>query len=222
MATRDEIKGRIQRRLGFRNDLDNEILDGIYKAQDMLETSQLEAWFLNVETTLSFTAGSQYTAMPTNFIRIPDDGGIWAYDSSLTEPYVKEIKPIGERAARTGYGYAVADAFGDFYTVEEYLDDEYLYIWPWPDVGNTKVNYQAILRRGDSSFSIGNIENYWGRYAPDLIEAYALWYIAQDLRDQELYDKCEQLLIPDARKRFHDLTVAREMADQTNEMGDPD
>lgn len=68
--TRDEAVARIQRGLGFRDDLTDEIIASLKEARRLLETGRsLPDFLLQEEQTLNVPAGSANVALPDGFIR---------------------------------------------------------------------------------------------------------------------------------------------------------
>jgi hypothetical protein len=68
---------RIKRGLGFRDDLDNEIISALQEAQRLLETGRTLPDFLKVENeALLVPMGDSEVALPSGFLREVDDEGL--------------------------------------------------------------------------------------------------------------------------------------------------
>lgn len=99
---------RIQRRLGFRQDLQSAIQDEFLDAQEKFETGvpvpivasaymgrflagggSFLPWFLRSENTTSFTVpGEERVPVPTDFIREWDDDALWFFNPNPNPPAI--------------------------------------------------------------------------------------------------------------------------------------
>lgn len=194
---RDTAIARIQRGLGFRTDLVETIAEAMQEQQRLLEMGKSLPWFLLEEDqTIPVAAGTRSYALPTGWLRQPEDSSIWYTDSDGKE--VKLAKTPYDEGRDYYYG---ADASQPSAYA---LRKASIYIFPEPDAAYTLT--WDYYKRGTLLSS--NIENAWLQYAPELLIGAAGISIATDLRDATavqtftaLYATAQQNLINEMAAR---------------------
>lgn len=96
---RDTAVSRLQRRLGFRTDLEAAIIDELQQAQIEHEEEFLASppWFLLEEiSSASTVAGEERLPVPENFLQECEQGTLWVYDSSEDDPWIELPKGFYE------------------------------------------------------------------------------------------------------------------------------
>lgn len=164
---------RIQRGLGFRTDLTNEIISALQEAQRDLEGATSLPWFLTAESqAFAITSGSQTVALPTSFLRVVEDEQPY-YRTTAGDSIFLEKKPFDE-----AYTYYTSVAAGGplAYT----LRSASITVWPVPD-----ANYSLFW----SYYSRGtlldtDVTNSWLTYCPELLIGLAGLLIAADLENE--------------------------------------
>lgn len=102
--TRSEAIARIQRGLGFRSDLETEIISALQEAQRYLEKGRsLPRFLLQEDQTLALPSGSANVSLPTGFIREKRDEGL-RYVNSTTQKTVTLEKLSLNIAVERFYG----------------------------------------------------------------------------------------------------------------------
>lgn len=204
---RDTAVNLIGRRLGFRTDKNSEIIETMQFMQETeLEGDPSLPWFLIKEdATLATAADTETVTPPTDFLDIPDKGGLWYLAST------------GKWA---GMGRGSIDDLRSKHDVsgtpEAYdLVGETLYIAPVPDA----IYSLRLMYLGRALDLTTNIENLWLKYASDWMIATVLEKMATDLQMQDLARTAgQQKLI--ARARVIKRSIAIEESDREDTMGD--
>lgn len=180
---RDAAVARIKQGLGFKKNLDNEIILAMQEIQADLETSSELPWFLRKKYDPAFiTVPSIRTlAVPADFIREWDDDPltiIWTDGTStFTQELIKdtpaflklrwpqETLPLTDISVPKGYA-RINDTF---------------YFYPLPSAAYTfDGSYYA-----KADLLTTNIENAWLKELPYILVARAGLQLAQGLRDKE-------------------------------------
>ena len=216
---RNDIRDLIAERLGYFGvtTQNTRIVTQMSLVQrNILEDGRLKPWFLrSLDNDLTLLAGARTVTLPSDFIKMDEDGGLWFYDSSADTDarYTQIIKDVYKTLVYK-YGDNAADL------PERYdLDKTYLYVFPKADSSDLslKVNYYA--REEDVASS--NISNAWLTYAGDLYVAETLLRMGRILRDKTILNDVPPE-IAEARQRLLDMEVDREMSDNDHQMGGDD
>jgi len=164
----------IQRGLGFRSDLSDEIISALQEAQRTFELGRSLPWFLKEEDqTLTATSGIADIALPTGFLREVDGECLHYTDSST-----------GERN--------FLEKFIDLNRLKQTLDNSTV------DPGKPTAYYLrkasvAIYPERDASYSLtwsyyksadaltSDIENAWLAYAPEAMIGFAGMSVCEDI-----------------------------------------
>jgi hypothetical protein len=156
--TRDEAVARIAFLLGNRSDLNDAIVRELKAAQTQLENGPLLPWFLlSEEATASIALGQERIAIPSDFLREPEEeGALWLFREGTAEPF--ELAKAQYDKAR--YVYTGSEQPKVYAAIGGYF-----YLFPVPDRAYT---LKLIYFAADTSLST-NIENKWLKYAPDLL-----------------------------------------------------
>jgi hypothetical protein len=139
-------------------------------------------WFLLSDdtTTYSTTGSVEYVSCP-NLIGLPDEiGGVFVYDSSVTEPD-KWVELV-----RKDYNYLRVMSGANAKAIPEAYDilNEKLYLRPIPDA---TYLLRVIGYIADTLPTDGAVENSWLRLSPDLlIAATGMEVAGKHLRDDAL------------------------------------
>ena len=202
---RADVVARIQRKLGFRDDQETNIINALQDAQLKLERRPLLPWFLRTEiSSVSTVSGEERVGLPTNFLREDEESALWYFNGTATDDADKWTELIKDdlsvlRNAHPGEGpptnYAIS---GNYYRIFPTPDDIYL--------------LKQIFMGKDTVLDT-NIENEWLKYASDLMIGLAGLDTATVLRDADaiaVFDRMiregqEQLTI-DTEARRHENT----------------
>lgn len=210
---RNQAVADIQMYLGFRTDLNDQIISMLQRAQVDLENSAFLPWFLIAETaTTLLVPGESRLAPPDDFIQEVEEGALWYYNSTAdTDAQWTELRKLEDDDLRE-YFQSTAGA-PKAYT----LDGQYFRIYPTPDLEySVKLRYYARAATLDA-----NIENAWLKYAPDLIIGQAGAKIAFAARDATAVAKFQEMEMM-AKGKLIASDTARRMANYRPIMGGPD
>jgi hypothetical protein len=177
-VTRDEALTRIRFRLGNRSAsyLPTELIAEIKYAQIQLEDMLLKTppWFLLTEFATEETAvGEERVPEPTNFLAEYEDGVLYRFDASATDPWIE-------------LGKGFFDAEKAFYTtagapVKYSKVGTYFVLHPTPDLVYTlKMKYY----KRDTVLNT-NIENQWLKYAPNILIARTGLNVSESVKDRD-------------------------------------
>lgn len=210
---RDAAVAVMQRGLGFRSDLANVCIAALQEAQRELEQRPELPWFLISEYTYRDTvADEERIALPTGYIRGVEDDQLWYYNESATDE--EDVWT----ALRKGDVQYLRRAYPGTGTPKAYAElGAYFRIFPTPD--DTYRLKHLFYQKDDVLDS--NIENKWLANVPDLLIGAAGQKVADDLHNAEavtLFAKREQR----GMALLSNLSEAREHANQSYLMGDPD
>lgn len=211
--TPDACVARIQRDLGFRDDLEDQIILELNQGRIDCEDNRAlgEPWFLRHLVELTTTNGSQLITLPSNFIRFDEDSPPWYYDASNTDdPWTElEINGVGylrENVLGSGTPLALAHV-GDSLLAFPTPDAEYL------------IKFYAFLR--DDPIVAGGAETQWLKYASNMLCGIAGLIIAGSLRDQAALALFAKMRDEGKIQLMRQITD-HETAGQRLEMGGPD
>ena len=173
---RNTAISRIQRGLGFRTDLNDEIALALQEQQRLLEQGKTLPKFMKEEDqTISVVASTQSYFLPERFIRVSDEESVYWVDSDNVSHEIVR-RPFAE--AR-GY-YSETDAGApEAYSIRK----DTIYFWPVPDTGYSVV--WTYYKGGELLTS--NVENTWLANVPDLLIGLAGISIATDVRDKDAF-----------------------------------
>lgn len=203
---------RIQRRLGFRSDLESVIIDELQHAQVTLEEEYRESppWFLLEEISSASTeADEERLPLPTDFLQEYDhgDGALYVYDSSEDDPWIELPKGLYKGLK----GYYVTSGRPKAYS----LLGSYFRLHPTPDaVYSMKLLY---YKRGVVLDS--DVENVWLQHAPDVLINLAGTALATSIRDQGAFGWFSAQY-EKARAAMHRASVARASTNRRMIKGD--
>ncbi len=197
----------IANRLGQRTGLDTQILAEMALAQIRLEGGDHLPWFLSYfDTSLVTVAGTKTVALPTGFIRIVDEGGLWLVDSDGKDKYLTKDDYDALR---------VDDALDETGEPKYYaISGSNVYLFPTPDGA---YPLKAHYYKKDAA-PAADVENLWLAHAADLLIAETGIPIARFLRDAEAV----QLFIHDrqeARARVIASGIARDESGKRSTIG---
>lgn len=175
--TRDEAVARVQEILGFRTDLEDNIVRRMQMVQDLLEQGKTLPWFLVVENhPLTVTAGSD-PVIPADFIReVEWEHAIHWRESATTRPVW--LRKMGYDEAL--YKYAETDD-GDA-PVAYAIRTSTFRIFPRTSV-NTTLYFDYYAHDDPISDLAGTAENDWLDKAPHVIVGNAGASIASTVRN---------------------------------------
>lgn len=126
---RSAAVARIQRGLGFRSDLDTEIVSALQEAQRFLEIGRtLPKFLLQEDQTLTLTSGTNAVSLPTRFIREYVQEPLRYEDTSVTPATVTVLEKMTLEEARLKYIAADAGKPVAYVRRQSTLD-----IYPTPD-----------------------------------------------------------------------------------------
>lgn len=198
---------RIKRGLGFREDLDTEIVEALQEAQREFELGSTLPWFLiEKDSSISTVASTRAIAFPTGFLRLVEDEGPY-YESTedgvaylAIRPYDESLKYYEEFDSGAPRALAIRkDGFA---------------VFPLPDAVYTiTLSYYKAADVLDA-----DIENVWLEYVPDLLINRAGMLVAEDLEHSIAYQKFERKFIFWRDKYFAEI-AAREDQNMPRMMG---
>jgi len=210
---RDAAVALIQEQLGFRSDLESNIITHLQLAQLQLEKSPTKPWFLiAAESFVDTVADTETVAVPTGFIQeveqavlryVPDDSTGIADEVDLSKNSYDVLR-TNFREVESGAPQAYA------------LLNETFHFFPLPDA----VYRIRMIFYGEALPLTSNIENVWLEKAPKLLMGVAGKEIAAALRDSaamatfDRWEKEDRLLI-------YGETISREMANFDLQVGGP-
>lgn len=169
---RNTAIARIQRGLGFRTDLVEEIASAMREQQRLLEMGKtFPKFLLQEDQTLALVAGNQSVAFPTRFLQVSEEDGL-SYINSSGKRVIVPRRPFAE--AQEIYG--TYDPQGP---LAYSLRASSFHFWPVPDENYT-ITY-SFYQGGEVLDT--NIENSWLLHNPDVLIGAAGISIATDLRD---------------------------------------
>lgn len=210
--TRATAIARIQRGLGFRSDLSQDIVTSMDDAITLLEQGdQLPYWLRKVDQTLSGTADNDAVTLPADFIRLDDEDAVYTLDSDgVTHIYATRVTPYSKLLGYSG----LSDASNPIWYTQLGLT---LHVMPVPTAAWTVyINYFAhdatVASLGD------NTSNLWLSNAPLVIIGSAGMVLASDLGDPDAV-KTFTMMYTEARARLLRDIEAFDAADDSITMG---
>ena len=210
---RSEAVTRIQRWIGFRTDLETEIITALQDAQDELEGGQELPWFLRSEvSSITTVADEERVPLPSNFLREWEDDHMWVYDAAATEA-ADVWKPLLKlsldqmRLDYPGTGEPKAYATSGLY-------------WRIGPVPDDVYALKTIYYKADTVLT-SDVENMWLKYASDLMIGLAGQKISVPSRDAEAFAAFQQMEIK-ATNRLLIENIQHEQQNRSNQMGGTD
>lgn len=169
---RNTAIARIQRGLGFRTDLVEEIASAMQEQQRLLEMGKtFPKFLLQEDQTLNLLTGDPSIAFPERFLQVSEEDGLSYFDAD------------GRRISIPRRPFAEAQATYETYEPQGplaySLRANSFYFWPVPDQDYT---ISLSFYQGAELLTT-NIENAWLLHNPDVLIAAAGISIATDLRD---------------------------------------
>jgi hypothetical protein len=178
---RAEAISRIQQGLGFRTDLEDEILLALEEAQREFEIGVTLPWFLVQEDqTILTVPATRGIDFPTGFLRLVEDEGPY-YDSAdegisylAIRPYDEALKYYEEFDSGAPRALAIRKAS--------------FAVFPLPD-----IEYSITLSYYRSCTCLDtNTETGWLLYFPDMLLNRAGMLVAENLEHSVSYEKFER------------------------------
>jgi hypothetical protein len=211
---RDTAVSRVQRQLGFRTDLNEQIVDAMQDAQVQLEAEETLPWFLQSEiSSISTVVGEERVKLPSDFIREWEDDPLWYFNSSAEE----DEDVWNELDKGTDLGVLRRTYSGEGPPQAYHLTADYFRVFPTPDeIYTLKMTYYKNALVLDT-----NIENVWLKYFPWLLIGKAGVSLASSLRDKNALTVFAALELTNHTAMVHD-TEARRHANKRYIMGGPD
>lgn len=206
----------IQQLLGFRSDLETQIITALQAAQTDLEEEAELPWFLISEVSqITTTIGESRVPLPTDFIKEAeeeDGGGLYLFDSTADEDEQwTPLEKVNLSAIRAAY--QSGDGEPEVYA----LDDQYFRLGPIPDDAYV---LKMVFYQADDTLAT-NIENKWLARASELLIGVAGRKIAESVRDAGALQTFANMEAR-GRKRLMDFNVARREEGRTRQMGGKD
>lgn len=209
--TRDEAVSIIQQQLGFRTDLQTEIITNLKLAQTMLEAGPTRPWFLVSEQQfITLTPNEQRLVVPSSMLTeidqarlvyIPDDSDEDAVDLTK-EDYDQLSRDYAEVENGPPEAYALLGS--------------YFRIFPTPDDDYT---IKIIVFSPDVVLT-SNVENGWLKHVPYALIGKAGAQIASAIRDNvalAVFQGWER----EGRLALQGKDVARDVANRVLQVGGP-
>lgn len=206
----------LQRRLGFRDDLQTEIVDVMNEVRVELDKDEIlgHPWFLMTElATATTTAGEHRVQLPTDYLNIAENVRLYWYNAEAEEDEDK-----WRQIVKAPYRFSKELQPGEGTPIYYDLIGDDIHIFPLPDdVYTIKMVYYGQT----AAYAADTPERDWIKYEPELILAKALEHLAADLRDVELVGKAQA----DAMRHYRLAQVriiARQAEGMTYTMGGDD
>lgn len=190
---RDDAVALIKQGLGFRSDLDTEIVTQMRSQQEeVLEQGSTLPWFLiSTVQDLTTVADTETLAIPSDFLLEVEEAALWFFDSGqdtgsqwrqMPKAFLDEIK-TDATATWSDLIIGAEPAYA--------LVNKLFYFSPVPDAANTlKFMYYAQ----DTQLT-SNITNLWLTHAADLLMAQTGLAMAEDTENDKAAAKFQQRLI---------------------------
>lgn len=176
--TRDEAVARIQRGLGFRDDLTNEIIVALKEAKRNLEMGRSLPGFLMQESqTLMVPVGETEVDLPDGFIREWQEEGLW-YVNSANPDAVIWLEKLDYEIGRSRFATVSAGS-----PIAYTLRKNTIKFWPARNTAYT-LTWSWFKKSVDLSTNVAN--NEWldeDSGAPEALIGRAGMIIAADLED---------------------------------------
>lgn len=206
---------RVKQMLGFKRNLDAEILQAMIEQQEDLERSSELPFFLRKKYSGFATAANvQSVAAPADFIREWDNDVLSIVATNGTSSFIQELRKDDDNFLRLRYPTTDGTNLPLGYS----RLDKTFYFYPTPDAIYTlDGSYYAK----DQSLASGDIENKWLRELPLILVARAGMLVATGLRDQVAMQSFVQLNDLMTTK-LHTMTTADDMAGAKLVMGGED
>lgn len=166
----------VKQRLGNRVDsLDAQIVTEMVLAQTILEGSDFLPWFLLTEFSVNTTtANEERVPLPSNFLREYEEGSLYVYDSTQSDPWIELGKEDDETLR------ADTDLVGTTGQPKKYsVTGNYIRLKPTPD---TTYTLRMLYYKYDTAPESGGAENQWLKYAPDWLIAQTVVQMARNLQ----------------------------------------
>lgn len=207
---RTEAVEKIQRILGFRSDLNSQIISEINEALTRLEMGATKPWFLiTLEGILSLSTVTNVFDLPSGFIEEYEEGSCQIQDlegnwTEVIKNDLDELRRIYKSDTGLPEGYAIVGKSIAFF--------------PWPD-----ENYVVKLDycRKDTALTEGNSTNQYLTHIPELVIGMAGRRIAQAIRDKEAVSFFKEMEA-DARVELYRQNESRKAANATYQIGGPE
>lgn len=189
---RDAAVALIKQGLGFRTDLDTEIVTQMrFQQEEILEQGATLPWFL-ISTVQSLTtvASTETLAIPSDFLLEVEEAALWFLDSGQSEgsqwrqmpkAFLDDIK-TDEEATWADLILGAEPAYA--------LVNKLFYFAPIPDAANT---LRFIYYAQDTQLT-SDITNLWLTHAADLLMARTGLAMAEDIENDKAALKFETRL----------------------------
>lgn len=217
--TTDEAIARIQRKLGYRTDKSDEILEELQDAQQRLERGipspqggggTYLPFFLTTEAATALTiSGDERLALPTDFVGEIENCLLYRYDPDADPD--AQWQPL----AKDDEAFLKAKYPLDGKPLAYYLSGSYFRFRPVPD---DEYTIKLIYGGQDTTLTAGAGTNKWLTYAPWLLLGSAGMSLAQSLRDTTAFGFFQQQFVADNMAIFQQ-TIAREVTNDRPIMG---
>lgn len=184
--TKAEAISYIQRRIGFRSDLEDDILLELRLQQDILEQGQSLPWWLRLDSSLAAVAGIGTIAVPTGFIRFDEDVEPWTVDTTTGKRSVVKVIDWDQLLSLTWDEDAQATATGPVRAMA--IRGTLLQIAPTPTANGTL--YASWYAKDTDLADLNDTEtNLWLTHAPLVLIALAGIEVAGDIEHAEAVKK---------------------------------
>lgn len=209
---RDIAVARVKQMLGFKQNLDAEIVQAMLEVQDQIEVEPELPWFLRfVDDTLVTVIDNHQLAVPASFIRDAEE------DFRVTDAEGESSSLV-----RDTKGY-LSIRYQDMNGIEEGVPKKYALInrvwWFYPRPDAAYVLSNTYYKKDDTLAT--NIENKWLKYLPEILIARSGLMIAGALRDPkgiELFNGLNSF----ATAKLHQMTTADDQAGKKPVIGGED
>ncbi|MBF0146365.1 MAG: hypothetical protein HQL84_10015 [Magnetococcales bacterium] len=128
-------------------------------AQTSLEWSAVLPWFLiNVDDTLSVTAGTATLTLPTGFLRLGPQGGLYRHDDTRDDPWVGLQRDTYETLSARNLGSGTVAYYA--------LLGNTVHLFPTPA---STTGFRLIHFKSGGSLATNTATNPWLVHAPEVL-----------------------------------------------------
>lgn len=187
---RDDAVALIKQGLGFRSDLDAEIVTQMrFQQEEILEQGATLPWFLlSAVASLATVADTETIALPSDFLLEYEEAALWFFDTTQVddEQWVVMSKTFIDETKTSATATWTDSDVKPTYSIVNKL----IYLSPIPDA----VFALRIIYYAQDTQLTSNITNLWLTHAADLLIAKTGLALAEDIENDKAALKFENRL----------------------------
>lgn len=209
---RDIAIARVKQMLGFKQNLDAEILQAMLEIQEQIEVEPELPWFLRfVDDTLVTVINDHKLTVPVSFIRDAEE------DFRVTDADGESHSLVRDTKGYLSIRYQDTNGIEEGVPKKYALIDRIWYFYPRPDAAYA---LSTTYYKKDDTLAT-NIENKWLKYLPEILIARSGLLLASGLRDMkgiELFNGLNTF----ATAKLNQMTTADDQAGKKPVIGGED